>query len=568
MKIDFTFRPKLLDCLRGYDRQSFITDVVAGITVGIVALPLAMALAIASGLKPEIGIFTAIIGGLLISLLGGSRVQIGGPAGAFVPLLAPIVAAHGPQALVVCALMAGVILFVLGAARLGVMIKYIPFPVVTGFTSGIAIIILSTQLGDFFGLHNKLPSDFTGKLSELFHDFHPNWAATLLAGVSTLIIWFWPKNLGRKLPGSIVVVVLAAAAAQFFDLQARFGIETLGHKFGEMPRGLPMPSWPSLSFDDWRALVPSAMTVAVLGAIESLLCAVVADGMIDDRHDSNQELMGQGLANIASGIFGGMPVTGVIARTATNVRNGGRSPVAGIVHALVLLLILLLAAPLTKHIPLAALSAVLVVVAMRMGEWHQFVRLGRWPRSDVAVFLCAFALTVTVDLPVAVGASLILASALLVKRLSDTTHVTPDEDVTQGSAAGQTTEGKTIPKGVMVFRVFGAFFFGAADKLETSLERAGGLPEVLILRMRDVLALDATGLESLEDLLEKMRHHKKELILCGPHSQPMFALTRAGLIDRIGLENVCGDMDNALARAKELLEKKRNAREHKPSPER
>jgi SulP family sulfate permease len=562
MNLAFSFRPKLLDTLRGYTRHDFAADSIAGLTVGIVALPLAMALAIASGLKPEIGIFTAIIGGLLISLFGGSRVQIGGPAGAFVPLLAPIVAAHGAEGLVACALMAGVILFAVGAARLGVMIKYIPFPVVTGFTSGIAIIILSTQLGDFFGLTSKMPPDFVEKLAELFHHFRPNWPTTLLALVSTLAIWFWPKNLGRKLPGSLVVIVLAAAAAQFFDLQTRFGIETLGHKFGEMPRSLPAPHWPSLSFDEWRSLVPSAMTVAVLGAIESLLCAVVADGMIDDRHDSNQELMGQGIANIAAGCFGGMPVTGVIARTATNVRNGGRSPIAGIVHSLVLLLILLLAAPLTKHIPLAALSAVLVVVALRMGEWHQFVRLGRWPKSDVAVFLCAFVLTVTVDLPVAVGASLILASALLVKRLADSTHITPDEDVTQANAASQTTEGKVVPKGVMVFRVFGAFFFGAADKLETSLERAGGLPDVLILRMRDVLALDATGLESLEDLLEKLRKHKKELILCGPHSQPMFALTRAGLIDKIGLENVCGDMDHALARAREILEAKRTHHKH------
>lgn len=556
MNIAFSFRPKLLDALCGYTRHDLAADVVAGLTVGIVALPLAMALAIASGLKPEVGIFTAIIGGLLISLLGGSRVQIGGPAGAFVPLLAPIVVAHGPEGLVACALMAGIILFAVGAARLGVMIKYIPFPVVTGFTSGIAIIILSTQLGDFFGLTNPMPPDFVEKLGELFQHFHPNWATTLLAIVSTFAIWFWPKNLGRKLPGSIVVIVLAAAATQLFDLQTRFGIETLGHKFGEMPRSLPAPHWPSLSFDEWRSLLPSAMTVAVLGAIESLLCAVVADGMIDDRHDSNQELMGQGIANIAAGFFGGMPVTGVIARTATNVRNGGRSPIAGIVHALALLLILLLAAPLTKHIPLAALSAVLVVVALRMGEWHQFVRLGRWPKSDVAIFLCAFTLTVTVDLPVAVGASLILASALLVKQLADSTHVTPDEDVTQANAPSQTTEGKVIPKGVMVFRVFGAFFFGAADKLETSLTRAGGLPDVLILRMRDVLALDATGLESLEDLLEKLRRHKKDLILCGPHSQPMFALTRAGLIDKIGLENVCGDMDNALARAKAILEAK------------
>lgn len=562
MKIAFTFRPKLLDSLRGYNRHAFITDAVAGITVGIVALPLAMALAIASGLKPEAGIFTAIIGGFLVSLFGGSRVQIGGPAGAFVPLLAPIVLLHGPQGLMVCALMAGVILFVLGAARLGVLIKYIPYPVVTGFTSGIAIIILSTQIGDFFGLQTKLPADFIGKLRGIMGDFHPNWPTVFLATASTLLVWFWPKKLGRRLPGSIVVIVVAAAASAYFNMFDKFGIETLGHKFGAMPQSLPGPHWPSLPFDEWRALVPAAMTIAVLGAIESLLCAVVADGMIDDRHDSNQELMAQGLANIAVGIFGGMPATGTIARTATNARNGARTPVAGMVHALVLLVVLLLAAPLTQHIPLAALSAVLVVVALRMGEWHQFVRLGRWPRSDVAVFLCAFALTVMVDLPVAVGVSLVLASALLVKRLSEATQVTPDEDVTQANAPGQATTGKVIPEGVLVFRVFGAFFFGAADKLETSLERAGGLPEVLILRMRDVLALDATGLESLEDLLEKLRKHKKELILCGPHSQPMFALTRAGLIDKIGLENICGDMDNALTRARELMDAKRASHKH------
>ncbi len=553
-----SFRPKLADTLKNYSHREFGADVAAGITVGIVALPLAMALAIASGLKPEIGVFTAIIGGFLISLLGGSRVQIGGPAGAFVPLLAPIVAVHGPGGLVVCALMAGVILIVLGAAKMGTMIKYIPFPVVTGFTSGIAIIILSTQLRDFFGLPTKLPSDFVEKIHTFATHFQPNWPTFWLATGSTLLIWFWPKNLGRRLPGSIVVIVVAAAASKFFDLPGQFGIQTLGTAFGDMPNSLPGPHWPALPFSEWRALLPAAMTVAVLGAIESLLCAVVADGMIDDRHDSNQELMAQGIANIASGIFGGMPATGVIARTATNVRNGGRTPVAGLVHALVLLVVLVLAAPLAKHIPLGALSAVLVVVALRMGEWHQFARLGRWPKSDVAVFLCAFILTVVTELPTAVGTSLILASALLVKRLADTTEIKADEEVTHANAPGQTLTGKVMPEGVMAFRVFGAFFFGAADKLETSLLRAGGLPDVLILRMRDVLAIDATGLDALEDLMEKLRKRKKDLILCGPHSQPMFALTRAGFLDRLGLDNVCGDMDDALRQAKTILAKRKH----------
>jgi SulP family sulfate permease len=316
-----------------------------------------------------------------------------------------------------------------------------------------------------------------------------------------------------------------------------------------------------LPFDEWRALLPAAMTIAVLGAIESLLCAVVSDGMIDDRHDSNQELMAQGIANVTMGIFGGMPTTGVIARTAASVRCGAQTPVAGIIHSLTLLLILLVAAPLAKDIPLAALSAVLVVVALRMGEWHQFVRLKRWPKSDVMIFLCAFGLTVTVDLPTAVGASLILASALLVKRLSEATNVTPDEAVTHVNSPGQTTAGKNIPDGVVVFRIFGAFFFGAADKLETSLRRAGQLPDVLILRMRDVLVLDATGLDALEDLMEKLRKHKKELILCAPHSQPLFALTRAGFIDRVGMDNICGDIDSSLERARKILATKHGAKD-------
>jgi len=565
LNVSFSFRPKLFDTLKHYSAQSFAADLTAGLIVGIVALPLSLALAIASGLKPEVGLFTAIVGGFFVSLLGGSRVQIGGPAGAFVPLLAPIVVmmgpegrAFGPEGLVVCAIMAGVILFVLGACKLGTMIKYIPFPVVTGFTSGIAVIIISTQFRDFFGLPQKLPSDFIGKLHALVESFQPNWPTVLLAVVSTLAIWFWPKKIGLRVPGSIVVILAASLASVYFEFNKNFGIQTLGTAFGEMPRSLPMPHWPTLTFHEWRALVPAALTVAVLGAIESLLSAVVADGMIDDRHDSNQELMGQGIANVVVGIFGGMPTTGVIARTATNVRSGGRTPVAGIIHAFTVLAILLVAAPYAKNIPLAALSAVLVVVSLRMGEWHQFVRLNRWPKSDVMIFICAFTLTVAVDLPTAVGASLILASALLVKRLAETAHVEPDAEVTQGNSPGQQIAGRMIPEGVVVFRVFGAFFFGAADKLETSLLRAGGLPDILILRMRDVLALDATGLDALEDLLEKLRIKKKELILCGPHSQPLFALTRAGFMDRLGLDNVCGDMDSSLNRARQLLDQKKN----------
>jgi SulP family sulfate permease len=558
MNFPFSFRPKLVDTLKDYSSQKFYADAMAGFTVGIVALPLSMALAIASGLKPEIGIFTAIIGGLLVSALGGSRVQIGGPAGAFVPLLAPIVIKHGPEALVVCAMMAGVILIILGASKLGTLIKFIPFPVVTGFTSGIAIIIISTQIHDFFGLQNKLPPDFIGKVRSLAESFQPNWATVVLATLATLAIWFWPKKIGRYVPGSIVIVILAAAASVYFRFNEQFGVQTLGTAFGEMPSRLPMPHWPSLPFDEWRALLPAALTIAVLGSIESLLSAVVSDGMIDDHHDSNQELMGQGVANITVGIFGGMPTTGVIARTAANVRCGAQTPVAGMIHSLTLLVILLVAAPLAKDIPLAALSAVLVVVSLRMGEWHQFARLKRWPKSDVMIFLCAFGLTVAVDLPTAVGASLILASTLLVKRLSEATQV--NDEIAQASSPGQSVADKKIPEGVMVFRIFGAFFFGAADKLESSLRQAGQLPEVLILRMRDVLALDATGLDALEDLMEKLRIDKKELILCGPHSQPLFALTRAAFIERLGMDNICGDIDSSLERARKILAEKNKKR--------
>ena len=556
MNLPFSFRPKLFDALKDYSAQSFYSDLAAGLTVGIVALPLSMALAIASGLPPQIGLFATIIAGICISVFGGSRVQIGGPAGAFVPLLAPIVMKHGPEGLAACALMAGVILIVLGACKLGSLIKYIPFPVVTGFTSGIAIIIMSTQVRDFFGLQNKLPPDFIGKLAVLVKDFHPNPPTVALAAICTLAIWFWPKRIGRHLPGSIVIVVMAGIASALGGWPEKFGIQTLGTQFGEMPRTLPSLHCPALSFDEWRALIPAAMTIAVLGAIESLLSAVVADGMIDDHHDSNQELMGQGIANITMGVFGGMPATGVIARTATNIRSGGRTPVAGIIHSLAVLVILIAAAPLAKHIPLAALSAVLIVVSLRMGEWHQFRRLRRWPKSDAAVFLCAFTLTVCVDLPTAVGASLILASALLVRQLSELTRVHPEEEVREGGNNRQTIEGRQLPEGVMTFRVFGAFFFGAADKLETSLRRAGQLPDVLILRMRDVLAIDATGLDALEDLLEKLRIKKKGLILCAPRSQPLFALTQSGFIDKIGEENVCSNIDVALERARKILANK------------
>ena len=557
MKFDRSpFQPRSIAALKDYSRADFSADLVAGLTVGLVALPLAMALAIATGLKPEVGIITAVIAGFITSALGGSRVQIGGPAGAFIAILAPIVALYGPEGLVVCTLLAGVMLLVMGLTGMGTLIKFIPFPVVTGFTSGIAIIILSTQINDFFGLGLKPPSDFIGKMKMFLPNFHPNWTAAGLAASSVALIVLWPARLARRVPGSIVAIVLSAAAVMIFKIDEQFGVETIGSKFGGIAHGFPLPHWPELAMEKWPGLLRDSFTIAILAAIESLLCAVVADGMIDDRHDSNQELVAQGIANITSAFFGGMASSGVLARTATNVRSGARTPVAGMVHAVTLLLVLLLLAPLARHIPLAGLAAVLMVVAYRMGEWHQFTRLRRWPKSDAATFLVAFVLTIIADLTLAVGAAMILAAAFLIKQLSETSHVTADEEVTRGNAPEQSATGKIVPDGVMVFRVFGAFFFGAADKLETALRRAGQEPEVLILRMRDVLTLDATGLDALEDLLEKLRVKNRHLILCGPHTQPYFALDRAGFFDRLGRDNLCADMDASLVRARELLGKK------------
>ena len=565
MKVNFPFRPKLVDTLKNYSAQDFAADLTAGIIVGIVALPLSLALAIASGLKPEVGLFTAIVGGFLVSLLGGSRVQIGGPAGAFVPLLAPIVVmigrggrAFGPEGLVVCAMMAGVILFVLGACRLGTMIKYIPFPVVTGFTSGIAVIIMSTQIRDFFGLPQKLPPDFIGKLHALAESFQPNWPTVLLATVSTLAIWFWPKKIGKRLPGSIVVILLASVASVYFGFNKNFGIQTLGTAFGEMPRSLPLPHWPSLTFHEWRALLPAAMTVAVLGAIESLLSAVVADGMIDDRHDSNQELMGQGVANVVVGIFGGMPTTGVIARTAANVRSGGRTPVAGIIHALTVLAVLLVAAPFAK---------VSSAGGVERGAGGGFVAHGRMAPVCAAEPLAEkrrddFSVRVHFDggFEPAYGGGRIIDSRV--------------------GADGETAGGDG-PCGARCGGDPGRFA-GPADGRESHSGRRAGVPRFRRVLFRcggqiGVVAAprgrtaggfdfaDARRAGAGRDRTGRAGGFDGEIAdqeegpdPVRPHSQPLFALTRAGFMERLGEQNVCGDMESSLARAWQLMEQKKN----------
>ena len=548
------FRPRLLETLKGYSRGDFVADLTAGLTVGIVALPLAMAFGIASGVDPKAGLWTAIIAGLIISALGGSRVQIGGPTGAFVGIVYATIAHYGLPNLVICTVMAGIMLIVMGYARLGTMIKFIPYPVTTGFTSGIAVIIFSTQIKDFFGLKvEKVPADFVDKMKVLAeHMGTVNWTTLALAAASLATIILWPKRWAKRVPGSIIALLLGTLAVSVFGLD----VETIGSRFGGIPSSLPVPKFPRLDWDVIQSLVQPAFTIAMLAGIESLLSAVVADGMIDDRHDSNQELVAQGLANIASGVFGGIPATGAIARTATNIKNGARTPVAGIIHAVVLLLIVVIAAPLAKNIPLATLSAVLIFVAYNMGEWHQFKRMVRWPKSDAVVFLTAFALTVLIDLTVAVEVGMVLAAVLFIKRISETTQIAREEEFPEPEA--ERAPARDVPEGVQVFRLFGAFTFGAADKLETSLKRVRQQPEVLILRMRQVLAMDATGLNALEDLCGRMHRKGKHLVLSGPHAQPLFTMEKAGFLDRVGRPNVCATFDDALARAKALLEEEKH----------
>jgi len=549
--MNIPFRPRLVDSLRNYSTKDLVPDLIAGVTVGIVALPLAMAFAIASGVKPEAGIFTAVIAGFIISAFGGTKVSIGGPTGAFIVILYGIGAKYGFDNLLICTIMAGGLLLTMGVARMGTMIKFIPYPVTMGFTSGIAVLIFSTQIKDFLGLQiEKVPSEFVEKMKVLIeHLGTVQWPTLALAAASLATILLWPKKWQRRVPGSIAALVLGTAAVAWFNLP----VETIGSKFGGIPQGLPSPHLPSFAWDNIQHLFQPAMTIALLAAIESLLCAVVADGMVDDRHDANQELIAQGLANIISPLFGGIAATGAIARTATNVKSGARTPVAGIVHALTLLIIILVAAPLAKFVPLAALSAVLVNVAIHMGEWHNFTRLRKWPVCDSEVFLSAFALTVAVDLTVAVEIGMVLAAILFIKRSSETTQIMAVDESTETEGSQHSLIGKEVPKGVMIYRMMGAFFFGAVDKLETILKSEKREPEVLILRMRKVVAMDATGLNALEDLYEKLHRKGKHLVLSAPHTNPLMVMEKAGFIERLGRENVCPHIDAALARSREIL---------------
>ena len=551
-----TWWPKSVTALRGYSVHQFLADLQAGLVVGVVAIPLALAFAIASGVPPDRGLVTAAVAGFLVSLLGGSRVQIGGPTGAFVVIIYGIVQKHGLDGLVICTVLAGFLLVLLGLARFGGAIKFIPYPVVTGFTSGIALIIFSSQIKDLLGLRmGPVPTGFVAKwqaFAERIGTANP--AALAVSGFSLLVLLLWPR-LSRRIPGPIVAILVTTAGVALL----RLPVETIGSRFGEIHAGIPAPHFPALSAERVRELFPDAVTVALLAAIESLLSAVVADGMIGTRHKSNVELVAQGIANLGSALFGGIPATGAIARTATNIKNGGRTPVAGMVHAITVLLVLVFLGGLARYIPLAALAAVLVVVAYHMSEWRSFATLIRAPRSDVAVLLITFVLTVIVDLTVAVQVGVVLAAFLFMKRMADVTNVgmitselTDAPDGTMNSDAGGVAR-RVIPPGVEVYEVNGPFFFGAADKIRDVLGVTASKPRVFILRMRNVPAMDASGMRVLDDLHDSFTRHGIRFLIAGIHAQPLVALDRAGRLERYGAENFVADLDEALVRAREIL---------------
>jgi SulP family sulfate permease len=552
-RISTYFRPRLIDALHGYDKSRFTTDITAGITVGVVALPLAIAFAIASGAKPEAGIFTAIIAGFIISALGGSRVQIGGPTGAFIVIVFGIIAQYGYANLLICTVMAGVMLILMGAFKLGSWLKYFPRPLIIGFTNGIAVLIALSELKDFLGLKTEaLPAEFFQKMSVLWHAMPSFDVLTFsLATVSALLIWFYPKSWAKRFPSPIVALILGTGVVALFTLP----VETIGSRFGGIPQGLPDFTLPEFSLGTLRHLIMPAFTIALLGAIESLLSAAVADGMIDDKHDPNQELMAQGIANIVVPFFGGIPATGAIARTATNVRSGATSPISGMVHALTLLLIVLVAAPLAQYIPLASLAAILLIVSINMGEWGVFKRLKAYPRHDAVVLMVTFIFTVIFDLTVAVEVGLLLAAAFFIRNMTELSHVQLSEEHTTMPDDGEATRArKMAPPGVLIYRLYGALFFGVADKLESVLHQQHTEPEVLILNMSEVISMDASALHVLEELHAKLQHRGKHLILCGPHTQPYFLMSQAHFFKLLGNENLTANLDDALARAKVLLQ--------------
>lgn len=555
----FDFKPRLLHCLKNYNRKTFVADLMAGIIVGIVALPLAIAFGIASGVTPEKGIITAIVAGFVISALGGSKVQIGGPTGAFIIIIYGIIQQYGMEGLTIATLMAGVFLILFGFLHLGTIIKFIPYPIVVGFTSGIAVTIFTTQVKDLFGLNiASVPSDFIEKWICYFNNFSTvDLWSSVIGIVSVVIIMLTPK-VSKKIPGSLVAIIVMTVAAlllkQFAGVES---IETIGDRFA-ISNSLPEATVPALSWETIKNLVSPAITIAILGAIESLLSAAVADGVIGDHHNSNTELIAQGVANLASPIFGGIPATGAIARTMTNINNGGRTPIAGIVHAVVLLLIFLFLMPLAKYIPMACLAGVLVVVSYGMSGWRSFLALMKNPKSDVTVLLITFFLTIIFDLTIAIEVGLIIACLLFMRRMSETTavhvisnEINPDDEDSDMHLGN--IEHLTIPKGVEVYEINGPYFFGAGNRFEEIMATLGDRPQVRIIRMRKVPFVDSTGIHNLTNLCEMSLKEGIQIVLSGVTEKVHSQLNKAGFYDIVGQDNICSHIDIALDRAKEII---------------
>ena len=559
VKLDF--QPKLFSTLKNYTKTDFTTDLMAGIIVGIVALPLAIAFGIASGVSPEKGIITAIVAGFIISFLGGSKVQIGGPTGAFIVIIYGIIQQYGIEGLMVATMMAGVLLILLGIFKLGTIIKFIPYPIIVGFTSGIAVTIFTTQIADIFGLQfggEKVPGDFIGKWILYFHHFDTvNWWNVIVSLVSIFIIAITPK-FSKKIPGSLVAIILVTVGVYLLKMYGGITcIDTIGDRFS-IKAQLPEAAVPALDWEAIKNLFPVAITIAVLGAIESLLSATGADGVIGDRHDSNTELIAQGIANFVSPIFGGIPATGAIARTMTNINNGGKSPVAGIVHAVVLLLILLFLMPLAQYIPMACLAGVLVIVSYNMSGWRVFKGLLKNPKSDVTVLLITFFLTVIFDLTVAIEVGLVIACVLFMKRVMETTQIsviTDEIDPNKESDLEVHEEHLIIPSGVEVYEINGPYFFGIATKFEEIMARLGDRPKIRIIRMRKVPFIDSTGIHNLTNLCEMSKKENIHIVLSGVNEKVHKVLEKAGFYDLLGEDNICPNINVALEKAKAIVEK-------------
>lgn len=556
----FEFKPKLFDTLKNYSKADFTTDLMAGIIVGIVALPLAIAFGIASGVSPEKGIITAIIAGFIISFLGGSKVQIGGPTGAFIVIIYGIIQEYGLEGLMIATMMAGVLLILLGVFKLGTVIKFIPYPIIVGFTSGIAVTIFTTQIADIFGLQfgdEKIPGDFIGKWILYFHHFDTvNWWNVIVSIVSVFIIAITPK-FSKKVPGSLVAIILVTVGVYFLKMYGGITcIDTIGDRFSIQAQ-LPEAAVPQLDWEAVKNLFPVAITIAVLGAIESLLSAAVADGVIGDRHDSNTELIAQGIANLATPLFGGIPATGAIARTMTNINNGGRSPIAGIVHAVVLLLILLFLMPLAQYIPMACLAGVLVIVSYNMSGWRVFKGLLKNPKSDVTVLLITFFLTVIFDLTVAIEVGLVIACVLFMKRVMETTEIsviTDEIDPNKESDLEVHEEHLIIPQGVEVYEINGPYFFGIATKFEEIMARLGDRPQIRIIRMRKVPFIDSTGIHNLTTLCKMSQKENISIILSGVNEKVHAVLEKSGFYELLGKENICSNINEALEVARREIE--------------